>query len=290
MERSGLFPSHQYRKGVDTCDALLDIVCTLQLDFSAAFDRVSHSGLLFRLRDAGIGGTILEVLGDFLSERTQMVKLDDARRSVVNVGSDVPQGSVLGPLLFLLYIRDLPPLFENAEKKKRHSTFVASVSSSCERPAIAASLNRDLVRINKWCGRWGMLINSAKTYGMMISRSRTAWPTFPDLFVGGSILKMVGEMKILGVVMNSKLTFERPVRSVGTSASRRIGILRKTRSVVRDNNSIVSCSFWSFILSVLEYCSFLYHLYISLSFLPLFYFVGLRWRGGLWNFTHREIF
>ena len=75
-----------------------------------------------------------------------------------------------------------------------------------------------------------MLINSAKTYGMMISRSRTAWPTFPDLFFGGNIVKMVGELKILGAVLDSKLTFESHVRSVVASASRRIGILRKTRT------------------------------------------------------------
>ena len=116
----------------------------------------------------------------------------------------------------------------------------ASVSSPCERPTIAASLNRDLVSIDKWCAGWGMLINSAETYGMMISRSRTACLMFPDLFVGGSIVKMVGERKISGVVLDSKLTFESHVRSVAASASRRIGILWKPRSVFRDN-SIVSC-------------------------------------------------
>ena len=77
---------------------------------------------------------------------------------------------------------------------------------------------------------------------------------FPDLFVGGSIVKMVGELKILGVAMDSKLTFESHVRSEAASESRRIGIFRKTRSVLRDN-SIVSCCFWSFILTVLENCS-----------------------------------
>ena len=85
MERSGLFPSHQYayRKGVGTCDALLDIVCAcqreldsgrklalVQLDFIAAFNWVSPRGLLFNLKDVGIGGPILAIRDDFLSERT----------------------------------------------------------------------------------------------------------------------------------------------------------------------------------------------------------------------------
>ena len=68
-----------------------------------------------------------------------------------------------------------------------------------------------------------MLINLAKNYCIMISISLTAWPTFPDLLVGGSIVKMVGELKILGVVIDSKLTFESHVRSVAATVCRRTG-------------------------------------------------------------------
>ena len=136
---------------------------------------------------------------------------------------------MLGPLLSIIYIRNLPPLLENVLiGYADDSTTVAVVSSLYERHTIAASLNRDLVSIDKWCARYGMLINSTKTYGMMISRSRTAWQTFPDLYVGGSIVKMVGELKILGAVMDFNLTFESHARSVAASASHRIGILRKT--------------------------------------------------------------
>ena len=99
-----------------------------------------------------------------------------------------------------------------------------------------------------------MLINSAKINGMMFSRLGTAWPTFPDLFVGSIIVKMVSELKILGVVIDSKQTFVSHARSVAASGSRRIGISRKTRSVFRDS-SIVSCCFRSFILPVIENCS-----------------------------------
>ena len=142
-------------------------LAVVHLDFSAGFDRVSHCGLLFKLGDVSIGGPILAVLGDFLSEQTQIVKLGGVRSSVVNVVSSVPQGSILGPLLFLLYIRDHPPMLENVlVGYADDSTLVASVSSPCKRPTIAASLNRDLVSIDKWCARWGMLINSAKTYGI----------------------------------------------------------------------------------------------------------------------------
>ena len=116
--KKNLFPHLQFgfRKGLGTCDALLTItnfvqkaldcgceVCMVGLDFSAAFGHVNHKALIFKLRQLGVCGPFLSILTEFLSNRLQRVVVDGQFNDYRNVISGVPQGSVLGPLLFILY-------------------------------------------------------------------------------------------------------------------------------------------------------------------------------------------
>ena len=118
MEHWGVHPTTQfaYRKGLGSCDALLCVSHTLQsalesgqearivqIDFRADFHRVNHQRILYMLSSVGIGDSVLSVLKQFLSNLSQYVLVDGCRSKLVNVVSGVPQGSVLGPLLFLLY-------------------------------------------------------------------------------------------------------------------------------------------------------------------------------------------
>ena len=84
----------------------------VQIDFSAAFDRVNHQGILFKLCPVEVGGSVLSVLTQFLSNRSQFVEVDGCRSKLVNVVSGVPQISVLGPQLFLLDTAELFSLVE----------------------------------------------------------------------------------------------------------------------------------------------------------------------------------
>ena len=114
-----------YRKGLGTCDTFLCVFHTLQtaleseqearivqIDFSAAFDRVNYQGILYRLCSVGIGGSVLSILAQFLSNRSQHVMVDGCGSKLVDVVSGVPQVSVLGPLLFLLYASELFSILE----------------------------------------------------------------------------------------------------------------------------------------------------------------------------------
>ena len=136
------------------------------------------------------------------SKGVGLLKVDGVFSSSIDVVSGVPQGSVLGPLLFLLYIADLPRLLQNElVGNANDSTLLCRIPHPRDRLSVAASLNDDLAVISDWCSRWGMLVNPSKTRGMLISRSRTVEPLFPDLLIDGSVVEMVSELKILGVIL-----------------------------------------------------------------------------------------
>ena len=269
-ESNHLFPNLQFgfRKGLGACDALLTISNVVQksldsghevrlvgLDFSAAFDRVNHEALIFKLKQMGIGGVFLNMIIEFLSGRKQRVVVDGQYSEYRNVVSGVPQGSVLGPLLFILYTHDMWFGLENKlVAYADDATLFASVPSPDRRPDIAESLNRDLARISAWCKSWGMKLNASKTQSMTVSRSRTFDPVHPDLLIDNIPLSTYNSFKILGVILDSKFTFEKHIRSISSSIAQKIGILRKSFKIFGDQSVLKNC-FNSFILPCFEYCS-----------------------------------
>ena len=116
------------------------------------------------------------------------------------------------------------------------------------------SLIRDLGRVSEWCDLWGMKLNASKTMTMIVSMSRTMHPQSPPLTIGGTVLKESNDLVILGLTFDSKLTFEKHLRSVSRAASQRLGILRKSWQVFHDRSllgrcfRVLSCQFWSIVL------------------------------------------
>ena len=134
----------------------------MQIDFNAAFDRVNHQGILYKRLDESIidssvciGGSVLSILTQFLSNRSVHVMVDGCRCKLANVVSGVQQGCVLGPLLFLLHTSELFSILENKLiGYSDDSTLIAVVPSPGVRVAVTDSLIRDLGRVSEWCDIW----------------------------------------------------------------------------------------------------------------------------------------
>ena len=131
---------------------------------------------------------------------------------------------------------------------------IAIVPSPGVRVTVAESLSLDLVKVCEWYDLWGMKFNASKTKTMIVSRSHTMHPQSPPLSIGGTVLKESDDLVILGVIFDSKMTFEKHLRAVSRAASQRLRILRKSWQVFHDRLLLGRC-FGCFVLPVLEYCS-----------------------------------
>ena len=127
------------------------------LDISKAFDKVWHDGIIYKLTQNGISGNLLNLLEDFLKERKQRVVLNGQVSTWKNINGGVPQGSILGPLLFLIYINDLTEgLTTNVKLLADHTSLFSVVHDT---QTSANDLNKDLEIINNWAFQWKMNFN-----------------------------------------------------------------------------------------------------------------------------------
>ena len=131
---------------------------------------------------------------------------------------------------------------------------MAVVPSPGVRVAVAESLIRDLGRVSEWCDLRGMKLNASKTKTMIVSRSRTMRPQSPPLTIGRTVLKESDDPVILGVTFDSRMTFEKHLRSVSRADSQRLGILRESWRVFHERPLLGRC-LRGFVLPVLEYGS-----------------------------------
>ena len=131
---------------------------------------------------------------------------------------------------------------------------LAEVPEPGSRVQAVLSLNGNFSSIGDWCKHWGTLVNPKKTKPLVISWSRTLALIFPNLVLDGTVIERVTELKVLGVVLDTKVSFEGHIRSMAASASSKLGIMRKELCLFSDPVLVLRC-LWSFLLPVLEYCS-----------------------------------
>ena len=207
------------------CNPTLE-VRSIYLDISKAFDRVWHEGLIYKLRRCGISGNLLLLLRSFLSERKQRTVLNGQSSSWGNISAGVPQGSILGPLFFLIYISDLT---ENLSCSVKLFADDTSLFTIVQDPNSAASdLNHDLDLIRLWAYKWRMSFNPdpRKQAVELIFSKKTAKTDHPQVLFNDAPVMKIDQHKHLGVILDPKLSFSAHIQAAVSKSRKAIGMLR----------------------------------------------------------------
>ena len=218
------------------------------LDFSKAFDKVNHLKLLYKLHQHGIQDNTLQWVKSFLIGRRQSVLVNGDMSDEVPVTSGVPQGSVLGPLLFLLYINDLP---ENIVSQVRLFADDTAVYITVKNDTEENTLQEDLNRLQKWEHTWDMEFNPSKCTVINITRSKTPYKSSYTLH--GQTLATVSDAKYLGVCITSNLSWNKHINQVTATAGQTLNFIK--RNIPTKHQYIRESAYKTLVCPQLEYCS-----------------------------------
>ena len=214
-------------------------------------------GLIFKLKSNGISGPLLVLIDSYLSNRKQRVVLNGKSSNWSPISAGVPQGSVLGPLFFLVYINDL---VENVSSDAKLFADDTSLFAVVYDEGIAADqLNRDLKVISDWAYQWKMQFNPDKNkqaIQVIFSQKRTK-PVHPPIFLNESEVMIKDEQKHLGMILDSRLNFNSHVREKIISARRGIGVIRYLSKYV--SRDVLDQMYKLYVRPHLDYGDIIYH-------------------------------
>ena len=250
-----------FQKNKCTSDAILEFLenvydsfnenkhyLAIFLDFSKAFDTICHDILLKKLEHMGFRGPIYQWIKSFLSNRKQFVNIGNSSSEILDTKMGVPQGSTLGPLLFILYINDMSNSFENlnivhfADDSTLHTSLTKNIN-------IAPQINTKLSYINTWLLANKLHLNIGKTKYMIFSIKEK--PPDLNLVIGNSCIERTNVQKFLGIYIDDKITFKEHTNKISTKLSRGVGVLRKMKQIVPRN--VLKQLFYAIIYSKLTY-------------------------------------
>ena len=218
------------------------------LDISKAFDKVWIKGLLYKLRRAGIGGKLHDCLSDYLSNRRQRVLLPGGESDWTIIKAGVPQGSILGPILFLIYINDIVDEIHSNIKLFADDTSLFLIVDNPE--STANTLQTDINKIISWSHDWLVTFNPSKTESLLISR-KSKHIQHPPLSMSNQIISEVSMHKHLGVLLSNNCTWHSHIDHIKEKSWARINLLRKLKFTL-DRRSL-EIIYFSFIRPLLEY-------------------------------------
>ena len=219
------------------------------LDISKAFDRVWFKGLLFKIRKCGIGGSLLSWFSDYLHNRQQRVVINGTHSSWGLIPSGVPQGSVLGPLLFLIYINDITHVIKDCNVRL-FADDTCLFMDVTDRERAVQLMNDDLERISKWADQWLVSFSNSKTKSLILS-NKTDSNQNPRLTFNNSLIEETNCHSYLGLIFSNNLKWSEHIESISATARKRLNMMLPLKYKL--DRKTLQTMYQSFVKPVMEY-------------------------------------
>ena len=241
---------HDLGKSLDT-RSQTDMVI---MDFSKAFDTVPHKRLLHKINSYGINSNTFNWISNFLTQRKQRVVINGECSAWTHVKSGVPQGTVLGPLLFLLYINDLP---DNINSTVRLFADDCVLYSIIKDQSDSTKLQLDLDTLSKWQDTWQMRFNTSKCFVLRLSHARSTKQF--NYTLGGTTLQETASHSYLGVEITNDLKWGNHIQSISARANRALGFIRRNLHCCPQD--LKSIAYQTLVRPLLEYATIIWDPY-----------------------------